>query len=83
MSARGRAADGRKYGVIFGKRACRRGRTSTPFCATSAGKRLPIQTVQMKAVGANGKALHEERYVSHLPDVIEPWGDDDRQRMDV
>ena len=37
-----------------------------------SGKRLPIQTVQMKAVGANGKALHEERYVSHLPDVIEP-----------
>lgn len=39
-----------------------------------SGKRLPIQTVQMKAVSANGKALHEERYVSHLPGVVEPNG---------
>lgn len=37
----------------------------------TSGQRLPIQSVQMKALGANGKALHEEKYVSHMPDVLE------------
>ena len=35
-------------------------------------ERLPIYSVQMTALDAAGKKLHEESYVSHLPDVVEP-----------
>lgn len=38
----------------------------------TSGQRLPIQSVQMTAKNGGGKALHEERYASHLPDVVEP-----------
>lgn len=60
-----------KYGVILENEHAAEAHIYAVLRNVS-GKRLPIQTVQMKAVGANGKALHEERYVSHLPDVIEP-----------
>ena len=35
-------------------------------------ERLPVRSVQMTALGANGNKLHEENYASHLPDVVEP-----------
>lgn len=60
-----------KYGVILENEHAARGAHLRRF-AQRQREAAAIQTVQMKAVGANGKALHEERYVSHLPDVIEP-----------
>lgn len=38
----------------------------------TSGQKLPIQSIEMTAKNGSGRALHEERYVSHLPDVVEP-----------
>lgn len=35
-------------------------------------ERLPIRSIRMDALDANGKSLHGENYVSHLPEVVEP-----------
>lgn len=40
----------------------------------TSGQRLPIQSIQMTVKNGSGRALHEERYVSHLPGVVEPNG---------
>ena len=41
---------------------------------TCGDERLTIQSIQMTVKNGSGRALHEERYVSHLPGVVEPNG---------
>lgn len=35
-------------------------------------ERIPLYSVQMTVLDANGKKLHEEHYASHMPNVVEP-----------
>ena len=37
----------------------------------TSSERLPIRSVQMTVLGANGNTLHEENYVSYMPSVVE------------
>ena len=38
----------------------------------TGSERLPIRSVQMTVLGANGNTLHQENYVSYMPSVVEP-----------
>ena len=60
-----------KYGVMLENDYAAEAHVYAVLRNTSS-QRLPIQSIQMTAKNAGRKALHEERYASHLPDVVEP-----------
>lgn len=60
-----------KYGVLLENDYAAEAHIYAVLRNTS-GQRLPIQSVTMTAQNAGGKTLHEERYASHIPDVLEP-----------
>ena len=60
-----------KYGVILENDYAAEAHVYAIVRNTS-GQRLPVQSVTLSAKNAAGKTMHEENYVSHMPNVIEP-----------